>query len=104
MGGPVGASFLGHTMTYTRLLARTALLAAALLLGCPAPVIPPPPTPPAPSADCGDVCDHWRELGCQQADPSPDGQPCEVLCDVMGYTWDKACMAAVATCAAIEDC
>ena len=104
MGGSVGPWILGHAMMHTRLLARTALLAAAMLLGCPAPVIPPPPTPPAPTADCADVCDHWRALGCSPAEPSPDGQPCEVLCDVMGDTWDLGCVATVEACDDIDEC
>ena len=91
-------------MTYTRLLARTALLSALCLTGCPIPAPPVPPTPAPPSADCGDVCARWRLLGCSEAEDSPDGQPCEVLCDVMSDTWDTACMATVESCVEIEDC
>lgn len=84
--------------------AYSATVAALLLSACPAPHIPNPPRPPATDATCADVCGHWRDLGCHEAAPSPDGAPCETLCTIMGDTWDMACMATVSSCADIEDC
>lgn len=81
-----------------------ATLPLFLALAC-APVTPPEPPPPGPIvADCGAVCDHWRFLGCDAALPSPNGEPCEVVCATFERFWSLECMASVAKCDEIEAC
>lgn len=87
-----------------RLLLTTAFLALVLRVACtPAP----PPEPPAPApdtGDCGAVCDRWRQLGCEEAKPTPHGASCEVVCDSLARYWHLSCLAAVSSCEEIEAC
>jgi len=87
-----------HAMTAAGLL-------VALCWGACIDVPLPPPAPPAPTqAGCEDVCEHWRELQCDNAKPSPRGVPCEDICDRWRRYWDLECLATVASCEEIEDC
>lgn len=83
------------------LLCVAATLAVAVKLGCP--VVPPEP-PAVPEPSCEAVCQHWRDLGCEHAEPSPAGASCEQLCEHFGYTWDMRCMHGVASCEEIDRC
>lgn len=62
---------------------RALLLFVLALAGCPRePQDPPPPTPvppPAPDA-CGPACERFREFGCPEGQPTPQGAPCEEFC------------------------
>ena len=99
-----------------RFPALCALLTASLLstTACPPKPVPVPPTPtadggaPDTDADCNSVCDRWRDLGCSEADPTPEGARCEEVCEnVQGsgiVRWDLDCRASVASCADIDAC
>ena len=69
---------------------------------------PPPPTVEPETTSCGDVCTHWEGLGCDEAKPTPAGEPCVSVCESMVETgifeWDLDCMAQVKGCADIEGC
>lgn len=97
---------------------RLFLLSLGLLLGvasgCPPPVPDPTPEPePLPTVDagevgCAEVCNHWRALGCREADPTPNGSPCEEVCVTASQSgflyWDLACRASVKRCEDIDAC
>lgn len=81
------------------------LLLALLLAGCPKPL--PGPVPPGPAdagapadgpATCERLCSDGRALGCDWAQPTPTGAPCEDVCrnaTVGGpVAWDLACRVA----------
>lgn len=98
-------------------------LAAVLLTHCagcpPPPPVPPGPdggvetdaaldAPPAAEATCADVCAHWAELGCVEAEPTPAGATCVETCENLLSSelvdWDLGCRARVQSCAAIDRC
>jgi hypothetical protein len=74
------------------------------LAGCP----PPPPPMEPETATCVDVCTHWEGLGCEEARPTPAGEPCTSVCKSMVSTgifeWNLDCMAEVKACEDIESC
>lgn len=99
---------LGYTMV-------VAWLACIVLLwSCTPPAAAPtaPPVPlPAPGtedADCFTVCEHLRDLGCEQAEPSPGGASCEDVCDNVQssgvITWNLSCRASIADCNKLDHC
>lgn len=67
------------------------------------PIPPPAPIPPG-EATCHDACDRWAELGCEEAEHTPEGLPCSRVCEINEDMWDLDCFAAVDTCEAIESC
>jgi hypothetical protein len=66
------------------------VLAAALSLAWCERAVPPPdpdpepapsPTLPAPSGfTCADACEHYRAMGCEEAQPTPAGASCVDVC------------------------
>jgi hypothetical protein len=90
------------------------LLAAALLLGCP----PPPPCPNCPNPDfpdagparsaCQRACEHFRELKCEEGEPTKDGATCETVCENMQtsnlISYDLDCAAKAPTCDYVDSC
>lgn len=66
---------------------------------------PPPVPPPTPSAaTCADVCDNLRVLGCELAEPTPAGMPCEGVCLVNAEIWGLGCMVSAQTCESADSC
>jgi len=89
----------------TLMLASGATLCAFCLLACtPLPPAPHPPSEPS----CGQVCAHWRQLGCEEARNTAGGATCEDVCHMVTRSrvvrWDLACMATVDSCDAIDGC
>lgn len=84
------------------------LLLIALLLTTCLPQKPPPVVVPPGAATCADVCHNLTTLGCPAARPTAKGVPCETVCanvqDSGVITWDLACRAHAATCAAVDRC
>lgn len=54
---------------------RLILLAALLVAGCLPAERPEPELPP-----CLVTCDRWRELGCQEGEPTTAGTSCDEVC------------------------
>ena len=78
------------------------LLAACLLLALSCTPIQPQPTP---AYDCGTVCAHGREMGCdwgQQTIIYSCLDQCKWWRD--NFFFDMGCMSTAATCAAAEKC
>lgn len=75
-------------------------------VGCPKPPEPPPP-PPSGSVTCEMVCAHWSDLGCEEAEPTPDGDSCVAVCENIqkgNLPDDLECQALVDSCEQIDDC
>lgn len=74
----------------------------------PEPEPPRPPYNPQAEATCASVCEHWAELGCPEAEPSPGGETCEAVCErVQGsgiIEWNLACRAAIDSCDQVDSC
>lgn len=73
----------------------------------------PAPTPGVLTLDaggpCAAVCNRGRALGCHWAAPTPQGYPCEAVCenanDPAGpIHWDMACRVSAADCDAEARC
>ena len=92
------------------------LFLALLVIGCP-PVQPPvpPPNPPVDTDKCGEMCDHLKQLGCEEGEPvynndlaGPEGTPNQSCADNCTELQDKGffvnprCVAQVKTCEEIE--
>ena len=78
------------------------LLATLLLLALACTPIQPQPTP---AYDCGTVCAHGRELGCDWAEQNllySCLDQCKWWRD--NFFFDMGCMSTAATCAAAEKC
>lgn len=84
-----------------------------ILASCgPLPPLDPPPTPDPPSpvenADCGAVCERAAELGCEWAKPTPEGTPCEEVCQNIQQSgivqWDLGCRAGARSCEEADAC
>lgn len=92
------------------------LVLAALTLGaqCVPPAPPPEPEPPPPSEPapypetCVGVCQRWADLGCEEAEDTPNGATCDDVCqnimDSGVFEWDLPCMVRVTTCEQIRAC
>lgn len=84
-----------------RALASLVLLVVSVpfISGCPTTE---PHFPPAPSAECVDVCNHLREMDCDQdGEKTAKGQPCEEwLCRAHGAK--LSCLAKATTCPQVE--
>ena len=80
-----------------------------VLLGCPEPNVPDPKPEldGAAPATCESVCAHWTDLGCKEAQPTPDGASCAEVCQKLqegNLKDDLECQAAVTSCDQIDDC
>jgi hypothetical protein len=91
------------------------ILAAVLALGLQAARCGPPDDPadpPAPDAgdpaSCADACAHLEELGCEEAEPTPEGATCEEVCEAVEssgtVTLNPACVLQIETCEEIDGC
>ena len=62
------------------------------------------PAPVAPS--CATACARAAALGCDYAQPSPDGVTCEAVCkNAQGlFRWDLACRTGISACADVLGC
>lgn len=87
---------------------RRLMLVAVLVAAC---SVPPPPEPirpeppPAPPGSCATACNHLRELGCEEGQPTPGGAICEEVCaDGMADRYRLGCVADLDACEDIEDC
>ena len=89
------------------------IIIAAALVVCtpppppePVPVVPPPPGQHPPT--CAVVCQHWTDLGCEEAHGTPGGAPCMEVCDnIMDsgvFEWDLECKSRVSSCDEIDAC
>jgi hypothetical protein len=80
------------------------LVFALFLLGCP----PPKPVPPETQVTCAEVCQHWEKLGCEEAEPTPNGGTCEDVClnvqESGIISWDLDCRAEIASCDQVDSC
>lgn len=89
-----------------------AMLVLITLAGCPRrEPVPPTPTPvvdAGSSATCSDWCVHAATLGCSASKPTPNGAPCERVCqnvqDSVVIRWNLTCRATAATCKAADEC
>jgi hypothetical protein len=68
-----------------------------------------PEPPPAPGAvPCPVACARLAELGCPEADPTPDGASCVDVCqnveDSGVLRYPTGCVAAATTCAEAQRC
>lgn len=85
-------------------------IAGFMLCACPDKPPNPPPVDRDASAPatCGDVCTHYRELGCKQGNPTPKGASCETVCEnyqTSGIAkWNLACRVGVKSCESLDDC
>ena len=84
-------------------------LAMALVLfvvGCT--VQPVPVDPPLPPSGCARVCERLAELKCPEAEPTPEGQTCEQVCDNVQASGivqlNTGCIANAASCDAALEC
>lgn len=84
------------------------LSALAAALCCSPPPAPAPRVDAGSPADCQAACDRLAELGCEEAQPTPGGASCVEVCNNTeqsgAVTLDPACVATIATCAAIDGC
>lgn len=87
------------------------MLAAFALGGCwqlPEPAPPPDPEGPPPTeGECARACDRFRELGCEEGDPSPGGVTCEQVCENAaeeGVSLPAACVVGADSCDAARSC
>jgi len=59
-------------------------------------------------ADCATACDHLRELGCPEAEPTPGGATCEEVCrnaEASGtFTLNPRCIAELGSCDGLDSC
>jgi hypothetical protein len=67
------------------------------------------PPPDGPSDDCASSCAAWRGLRCPEANPTPSGVPCEVVCrnaEVNGLdsAKDTSCASRAHDCSALRAC
>lgn len=86
-----------------------AIVIALFMMGCP----PREPEVP-PSADGGDhatacerACERMRQLGCEEAEPTPRGESCESVCTnalAEGQPLDPECVSRVAACDGLASC
>lgn len=84
-------------------------VAACVLTGCNTPNPPPPRVlPDGERATCGGMCAHLRALGCEEAEPTPEGDTCEAICAnalaVPAARLDIACIQTAPTCDAAGEC
>jgi len=94
-----------------------AVITILMLVGCPPPkpcdTCPLPPNPDFPDAGdprtaCQKACAHFRELKCEEGQPTKDGATCETICENMQTThlisYDLDCAAKAPTCDVISTC
>ncbi len=75
-----------------------------LALSCsPTPVPQPAETP----ASCSAACARWREMGCEEGQPTAEGKTCEDVClhvGEAGIGLDTACVQQASSCEAARSC
>lgn len=86
---------------------RALIYLVAYLASCsdpPPPVNPDEPTIPPSKlrATCVDACLHLSELGCPDAQPTPDGASCSEVCESLPIR--PACLASVTICEQTAAC
>lgn len=77
-----------------------------ILAGCPPPVTP---QPEYVDADvCVRACEHGKKLGCEFAEPTPNGVECSQVCietELTGWSnWNPECVLKAASCEAADKC
>jgi hypothetical protein len=53
------------------------------------------------------VCAHWSDLGCEEAEPTPNGESCVAVCENIqkgNLPDDLECQGAVKSCEEIDSC
>lgn len=79
----------------------------ALLLAACASTAAPNPAPRETPETCASACARFRVLGCEEADPTPEGKTCEDVCTSAGNAYvglDTACVTRAASCEAARAC
>jgi hypothetical protein len=68
----------------------------------------PPPDGEGDPASCVDACAHLDELGCPEAEPTPEGATCVEVCrnvETSGtITLNPACVVEIDECAQVDEC
>lgn len=93
-------------MKYGINFAVASAFASTMIVGCPDPHVP-DPRPDPNGVTCEKVCAHWRNLGCEEAEPTPDGASCVDVCESIQASSlpdDLECQAAVESCGEIDNC
>lgn len=61
-----------------------------------------PATPVIPKdTNCPAACQHFRDLGCEEGDPLPDGTTCEKFCEdtqAAGHALRPSCIMTLTSC------
>jgi hypothetical protein len=59
-------------------------------------------------ASCADACAHLDELGCPEAEPTPEGATCVEVCENVEtsgtVTLNPACVIEITACAQVDEC
>lgn len=67
-----------------------------------------PPTVPKKSINCVAACKHLRDLKCQEGYPTPEGNPCEMVCENVQFSGivllDLQCIVASENCNEASKC
>jgi len=96
-------------------LFATAVLLAGAVAGCPngnnvVPDTPPPSPNPDVKADCASACKNIGPkpdgLGCEEGEPTADGQTCQQVCESMPNTTQDYldCAATITACEQLPKC
>jgi hypothetical protein len=90
---------------------RPWFLLALLLTACPDPEWPLPPRPSALDAGepCDTSCQRYRQLGCEEGQPTSNGHTCEEVCNNaaksgIDLAGPSSCTADAGTCKEVEAC
>lgn len=90
---------------------RLSLALVLVLVGCQNPTWPVPPPPAALDAGepCATSCERYRQLGCEEGQPTPNGHSCEEVCNNaatkgIDLAGPSSCTADAGSCEAIETC
>jgi len=95
-----------------RRISTLTLLAVLFVSGCPQIIPDPkdPDDPPPPAPVCDRACDHYRSMECEEGEPTPEGRPCEEVCnnlmdsEVPGMQEYYECVLTKDTCPATKEC
>lgn len=84
------------------------IVGATTCRSLPPPAPDPAVDPPAGEADCGAACARASALGCEAAEPTPEGASCEQVCrevqDSGIVRWDLECRASAQSCEETDRC